>query len=143
MFCAVVFADGCVAIQVIGADIQDRGKTKPQRFGTLELKTREFQNVEVRLVRQVKPGDAFVALPGSERDGRQYIEAAFERGASAVLCEAQGASEHGDSRVVPLPALRSRLGVLANRFYGSPSDALILIAVTGTNGKTSVMQPAA
>ena len=89
--------------------------------------------------RQVKPGDAFVALPGSERDGRQYIEAAFERGASAVLCEAQGASEHGDSRVVPLPALRSRLGVLANRFYGSPSDALILIAVTGTNGKTSVV----
>ena len=32
--------------------------------------------------RQVKPGDAFVALPGSEGDGRQYIEAAFERGAS-------------------------------------------------------------
>ena len=89
--------------------------------------------------RQVKSGDAFVAMPGSEKDGRQYISAAFERGASAVLCEAEGASEQGDSRVVPLPALRSRLGALANRFYGSPSEGLILIAVTGTNGKTSVV----
>ena len=47
--------------------------------------------------RQVKPGDAFVAMPGSEKDGRQYISAAFERGASAVLCEAEGAPEQGDS----------------------------------------------
>ena len=89
--------------------------------------------------REVKPGDAFVAMPGSDKDGRQYISAALERGASAVLCEAEGAAEQGDSRVVPLPALRSRLGALANRFYGSPSEALTLIAVTGTNGKTSVV----
>ena len=88
---------------------------------------------------QVKPGDALFAMPGSEKDGRQYISAALERGASVVLCEAEGAPEQGDSPIVPLPALRSRLGALANRFYGSPSEALTLIAVTGTNGKTSVV----
>ena len=89
--------------------------------------------------RQVKPGDAFVAMPGSEKDGRQYIEAAFERGASAVLCEAEGAPS--TEILVSCRYLRCAPGwvLLANRFYGSPSDALILIAVTGTNGKTSVV----
>ncbi len=93
--------------------------------------------------REITPGDAFIAVPGTQQDGRQFISAAFSRGAVAVLCEADDGSKPKDSRTIILPALRSRLGELADRFYGSPSRALTVIAATGTNGKTSVVDLAA
>ena len=93
--------------------------------------------------REITPGDAFIAVPGTQQDGRQFISAAFSRGAVAVLCEADDGSKPRDSRTIMLPALRSRLGELADRFYGSPSRALTVIAATGTNGKTSVVDLAA
>ncbi|BBI50233.1 hypothetical protein HORIV_26540 [Vreelandella olivaria] len=78
-----------------------------------------------------------MAVPGSQRDGRDFIEQALEAGASLVL--AQGA--HGDvqleGRVLKLPHLSSRLGELGRALYQVPSD-LEVIAVTGTNGKSSV-----
>ena len=89
--------------------------------------------------REITPGDAFIAVPGSLKDGRQFISAAFSQGAVAVLCEAGDGSAPTDSRTIMVPALRSRLGELADRFYGSPSRGLTVIAATGTNGKTSVV----
>lgn len=87
--------------------------------------------------RKLAKGDIFVAVPGSQRDGRDFIEQALEAGASLVL--AQGA--HGDvqleGRVLKLPHLSSRLGELGRALYKVPSD-LEVIAVTGTNGKSSV-----
>lgn len=87
--------------------------------------------------RKLAEGDIFVAVPGSQRDGRDFIEQALEAGASLVL--AQGA--HGDvqleGRVLKLPHLSSRLGELGRALYQVPSD-LEVIAVTGTNGKSSV-----
>ena len=85
--------------------------------------------------RALKPGDAFLALPGALQDGRRFVPEAFAQGAVAVLCEAEGGGVPTDDRIVMLPALRSKLGRLADRFYGSPSRAMTVIAATGTGVK--------
>ncbi len=90
--------------------------------------------------RQTGPGVLFVALPGTRVDGRDYINDAITRGTAAVVYE------DGDGFVppkveVPLLAvtgLARRIGVIADRFFGSPSRKLSVIGVTGTNGKTTV-----
>ena len=86
-------------------------------------------------------GDVFVACPGKQGDGRAFIDAAIAAGASAILM-------HVDTVVgwqtaeyaVPLFAvvqLKNRLGALADLWYDQPSASLTVVAVTGTNGKTS------
>lgn len=89
--------------------------------------------------RTLAPGDVFVALPGAEQDGRDFIESALASGAAAVLMESGRALHQDDVRVIPISGLKGELGALANRLYGSPSDGLKVVAVTGTNGKTSVV----
>lgn len=87
--------------------------------------------------RTLVAGDIFVAVPGTQRDGRDYIEQALEAGVALIL--AQGA--HGDvkleGRVLQLPHLSMRLGELGRALFKVPRD-LEVIAVTGTNGKSSV-----
>lgn len=87
--------------------------------------------------RKIQAGDIFVAVPGSQRDGRDFIEQALEAGAALVL--AQGA--HGDvlleGRVLKLPHLSMRLGELGRALFKVPND-IEVIGVTGTNGKSSV-----
>ena len=89
--------------------------------------------------RKLAKGDIFVAVPGSQRDGRDFIEQALEAGAALVL--AQGSGSHGDveldGQVLKLPHLSSRLGELGRALYKVPGD-MEVIAVTGTNGKSSV-----
>ncbi|MFZ9407665.1 MAG: UDP-N-acetylmuramoyl-L-alanyl-D-glutamate--2,6-diaminopimelate ligase [Burkholderiaceae bacterium] len=93
--------------------------------------------------RKIAPGDAFLAYPGERADGRAHVSAAIERGAAAVLVEAQGQSQglaQGPAPDVPLrevSGLKSLCGPLASCFHGHPSDALEVVGVTGTNGKTS------
>ena len=89
--------------------------------------------------RTLEPGDVFVALPGAEQDGRDFIEPALAAGAAAVLAEPGQQISQDDARVVSIPGLRGQLGALANRLYGSPSGDLKVVAATGTNGKTSVV----
>jgi UDP-N-acetylmuramoyl-L-alanyl-D-glutamate--2,6-diaminopimelate ligase len=88
--------------------------------------------------RAVAPGDAFFALRGSEVDGHDYLEQALALGAEAVFVEAlpAGLSLRGRSAIV-VPDARRALAPLARQFYGCPADELLLIGVTGTNGKTS------
>lgn len=94
--------------------------------------------------RDIEPGDVFVACPGLSSDGRLYIEKALALGASAVLFEApaneavQAVADHAP--MLPVTGLRSLLGELADTWYGRPSAALAVVAVTGTNGKTSSVQ---
>lgn len=84
--------------------------------------------------REAVPGALFAALPGHRADGRAHIPEALYRGAAAVVC------------APPLPGgvpgaaaddPRAALALLAAEFYGRPADALTLIAVTGTKGKTT------
>ena len=91
--------------------------------------------------RRVKSGDLFCAVAGEQTDGRDYIAAAIGNGAAAVLGEAP--LPEMPSPLVPMVAvegLRGRLSEIAGRFYGHPSEALSVFAVTGTNSKTSFTQ---
>ena len=90
--------------------------------------------------RRVAAGDAFIAWPGYAVDGRAFVPQALAAGASACLVEADGADAFtwdDAGRVAALPGLKARTGALASEFMGRPSDRLEVIAVTGTNGKTS------
>lgn len=89
--------------------------------------------------RQVRLGDAFIAWPGYARDGREFVAAALAAGASTCLVEDDDVERFGfmDARVASLPGLKARTGEIAAAFFGKPTDALYVIAVTGTNGKTS------
>ena len=89
--------------------------------------------------RALEPGDVFIALPGAEHDGRDFIEPALAAGAVAVLTESGRALNRDDERVISVAGLKGELGALANRLYGSPSGDLKVVAATGTNGKTSVV----
>jgi UDP-N-acetylmuramoyl-L-alanyl-D-glutamate--2,6-diaminopimelate ligase len=89
--------------------------------------------------RSLRAGDAFVAYPGANADGRRYIDAAIARGAAAVLWEREGCSWNETWRVPNLgvDGLRGLAGAIAHEVYGRPSEKLWLAGVTGTNGKTS------
>ena len=101
--------------------------------------------------RRVHTGDAFVALQGAAAHGITFAPAALARGASVVLAEApapavykgEGRGETGDkapAQVVWVDNLREHVGEMAARFFDRPSAALHVIGVTGTNGKTSIVQ---
>lgn len=84
-------------------------------------------------------GVGFIAWPGAARDGRSFVAQALADGARACLVEADGAEAFGfdDARVAAVPGLKARSAEIAHGFYGEPSARLQVVAVTGTNGKTS------
>jgi UDP-N-acetylmuramoyl-L-alanyl-D-glutamate--2,6-diaminopimelate ligase len=88
--------------------------------------------------REVRPASCFIALAGHQDDGSRYAAQAIARGAIAVVAERPLSDLRLDVPVLHSPHIRQHLGVLANRFFDSPSAALKLCAVTGTNGKTTV-----
>src|SRR4051812_8535374 len=88
---------------------------------------------------RVRPGDLYAATPGSRAHGAAFAADAVAAGAVAVLTDAAGVE---DARRAGVPVLvvespRALLGGLAARVYGSPAEALTLMAVTGTQGKTT------
>lgn len=97
--------------------------------------------------RQVKPGDCFVAIMGTGSDGRDYMAQAIEAGAVAIVYEAQGLTKAQDTwlssqsnyPLIPYSGLKDALPSMAARFYGEPSEHMHVIAVTGTNGKSSIV----
>jgi UDP-N-acetylmuramoyl-L-alanyl-D-glutamate--2,6-diaminopimelate ligase len=91
--------------------------------------------------RRVAPGDAFLAFPGERSDGRRHLAQALERGAAALLLEAEGAEPaHAPVPQRRVAGLRRLAGPIADAFLGAPSARLDVVAVTGTNGKTSCSQ---
>lgn len=89
--------------------------------------------------RKVKAGDAFVAWPGAATDGRAYVGKALEQGAAAVLVEADGlqAFDLSGGRIAALKGLKAATGLIADQWFAHPSGELDVLAVTGTNGKTT------
>lgn len=118
------------------------GLADPGRAGRREVAGVELDS------RRVGPGDVFVALTGGQLHGRDFLHQAIARGAVAVLhdagdprwdAEAGAACRRAGVAVVAVPALLQSLGSIAARLYGEPSSAFeSVIAVTGTDGKTSV-----
>ncbi|HUN91250.1 MAG TPA: UDP-N-acetylmuramoyl-L-alanyl-D-glutamate--2,6-diaminopimelate ligase [Burkholderiaceae bacterium] len=99
------------------------------------------QSRELRLdSRFVERGDVFVAVPGARADGRDYLATAAGRGAAAAIVEATGWAGSPTPLslpVLPCDGLGRLLGEVADRYYGRPSERLLVVGVTGTNGKTS------
>jgi UDP-N-acetylmuramoyl-L-alanyl-D-glutamate--2,6-diaminopimelate ligase len=89
--------------------------------------------------RAVQAGDAFIAWPGRTHDARTHVPQALAAGASVCLVEAQGLQAFGfdDPRIAALADLKSAVGEVASAILGHPSHRLQVLAVTGTNGKTS------
>lgn len=89
--------------------------------------------------RKVKPGDTFVAYPGGQADGRNFIAQAIAQGANAVIWEVQHFSWNSAWQIPNLAVsdLRKHAGALADYVYAQPSEKLWMVGVTGTNGKTS------
>lgn len=83
--------------------------------------------------RAVQAGDLFVAIRGFATDGHQYIGKALEQGAVAVVCEE---APEGAPAVVVENARQALAEIAANRF-GHPADSMVMLGVTGTNGKTT------
>jgi UDP-N-acetylmuramoyl-L-alanyl-D-glutamate--2,6-diaminopimelate ligase len=89
--------------------------------------------------RRVKSGDLYVALKGQSLDGHAFIDQAILQGAVGVLCERAIDTESLIPCII-IPDLLHQLGSIAARFFDSPSHAVQVIGVTGTNGKTSCTQ---
>jgi len=111
------------------------------------LKDVQLQRVEGSLEREVAglaydsrritPGMVFVAVPGQNVDGHDFLPMAIERGACAVVCERNHIASARATKVLVGDA-RAALARMAAAFYGHPSARLKVIGVTGTNGKTTV-----
>jgi UDP-N-acetylmuramoyl-L-alanyl-D-glutamate--2,6-diaminopimelate ligase len=94
--------------------------------------------------RLVQAGDGFIAWPGAATDGRRYLAQALAQGASACLMEEAGHApwldvlQSPDSEALAcMPSLKAQTAGVADAYYEHPSHALQVLAVTGTNGKTS------
>lgn len=89
--------------------------------------------------RKVQPGDGFIAWPGAATDGRRHVAGALSRGASACLVERSGVERFGfeGERIAAYSQLKAASGPIAAAYYEAPSRQLDVLAVTGTNGKTS------
>jgi UDP-N-acetylmuramoyl-L-alanyl-D-glutamate--2,6-diaminopimelate ligase len=86
--------------------------------------------------RRVTPGSVFFAIQGEKADGHRFIAEAFQRGAVAVASERE-APEGLAARWIRVQAIRPALAQAARRFYDYPDLKLLLIGITGTNGKTT------
>ncbi len=86
---------------------------------------------------QVIPGSLFVAIPGLQVDGAQFVPQAIQRGAVAVVGENLSVSQSLNLSVITVPDSRSALAHLSAAFHDYPSRKLRVIGVTGTDGKTT------
>jgi len=99
--------------------------------------------------RLVDKGDVYLAMAGATAHGMQFTDKAIAQGAVAVVTDAEGVKVYTDSiealrgantPVVLVDDLKNQAGAIAARFFNEPSKAVKVVAVTGTDGKTSVCQ---
>ena len=88
--------------------------------------------------RDVKPFSLFVAVSGTTVDGHRFIDKAIASGAVAIICEKIPDYPTGNITFIQVPNSAESLGYIASNFFDNPSDKIQLIAVTGTNGKTTI-----
>jgi UDP-N-acetylmuramoyl-L-alanyl-D-glutamate--2,6-diaminopimelate ligase len=89
--------------------------------------------------RKINEGALFVAVRGTRADGHDYIEQAIKQGAAAIICEAIPAYRAPEITYIMVSDSRRALGIIASNFYDNPSEELVLVGVTGTNGTTTIV----
>jgi UDP-N-acetylmuramyl-tripeptide synthetase len=89
--------------------------------------------------RKLRAGDGFIAWPGAATDARQHVVAALAGGATACLVELSGVErfDFAGDNVAAYTGLKAASGLIAANFFEQASEKLDVLAVTGTNGKTS------
>jgi UDP-N-acetylmuramoyl-L-alanyl-D-glutamate--2,6-diaminopimelate ligase len=88
--------------------------------------------------RKIKPGFLFVAVPGTQSDGHDYIGKAIENGAIAIVCQILPETLQTGIAYIQTDDSAEALGRIASAWNGEPSKHLKLVGVTGTNGKTTI-----
>ena len=110
--------------------------------GIVLLKTVGSADIQIDNIqfdsRKVEAGSLFVATKGSAADGHQYIPTAIEKGAVAVVCEELPVDFLPNVTYIKVDNSSDALGKMASAWYGFPSSKMILVGVTGTNGKTTI-----
>lgn len=103
--------------------------------GDMEIKVNkvEFDS------RQVASGDLFVAVRGTRSDGHNFISSAVEQGAKAIVCEKFPDQLPSGVTFIKVVDSAIALGMISSNYYNNPSKSLKLVAVTGTNGKTTTV----
>jgi UDP-N-acetylmuramoyl-L-alanyl-D-glutamate--2,6-diaminopimelate ligase len=100
------------------------------------------ENVDIKNIcadsRKVTSGDVFVAINGVAVDGHKFIGTAIENGAKVIVCEKCPTEINLEVTYVLVEDSTECLGKLASAYYDYPSEKLIIIGVTGTNGKTTI-----
>lgn len=89
--------------------------------------------------RKVSKGSVFVAMKGTQVDGHGFIGLALEKGAVAVVCEELPKTIQEGVTFVQVVNSSKAMGIMASNYFENPSEKLKLVAVTGTNGKTSTV----
>ena len=84
--------------------------------------------------RKVVPGSLFVAVTGFAADGNRFIPMALEKGAAVIVTAKK---PEGDIPYVLVASDRYALATIGANYYGRPADDMVMVGVTGTNGKTS------
>ncbi|HTY36418.1 MAG TPA: UDP-N-acetylmuramoyl-L-alanyl-D-glutamate--2,6-diaminopimelate ligase, partial [Bacteroidota bacterium] len=104
--------------------------------GDIDIKKIQYDS------RKVERGDCFVALRGAGTDGHRFIEPAVERGAKVVILEddlklPDAYFMHNHVVKIVVPDSRKALAIISANYFGTPSQKLTMVGVTGTNGKTT------
>src|SRR6267143_1326 len=126
------------------ASAADSGRKLSEAFQGVETALPAgASSLEIRQVscdsRKVRPGALFFALHGAKADGNTFIQDALKRGAVAIASEEPAPGTIPAGVVwIKVQEARKALGITAANFLGHPANALQLVAVTGTNGKTTV-----
>ena len=107
------------------------------------VQIKDIDDVEVTGIanhsEKVQRGDLYMALEGKHEHGLNFLSDVIARGAKAVVWDGGENSLYPSTvPMIRIPNLRENMGLIASRFYDCPSDAMEVIAVTGTDGKSSV-----
>ena len=89
--------------------------------------------------RKVSENCAFVAIAGTQVDGHSYIQIALEKGAGTIVCERLPERLKEGITYVQVINSAKALGIMASNYFGNPSEKIKVVAVTGTNGKTTTV----
>ena len=100
-----------------------------------------FRDFEVNSIhidsREVEKGSIFFAIKGNILDGNEFISEAIERGASLIISDT---CDYTLPNLIYFRELKKNIGIFASRFYGTPSEKIKTICITGTNGKTTSVE---
>ena len=108
--------------------------------GNPEVRVKSQDNFSVQISevisdsRDVKPGTLFACITGEISDGHKFVSMAESNGACALLCEHEVDSSLPQ---IIVPRVRDHLGEVSSLVYGNPSEKLLMVGITGTNGKTT------